>query len=112
LGRLAAIRFWRTQEGLAVRQIKREVRALTPEQVERWASKVDPIDGTAPRDGYVILAPRPIAIPGPLVTSERWVRVPLVPGLDLVMREDAGEAIAQLAREIQARYRGDVGGAP
>ncbi len=40
-----------------------------------------------------------------LAAAERWMRVPVMPGLDLVVREDASEIVRRVAAEVQARYR-------
>jgi DNA-binding transcriptional MerR regulator len=106
LGRLAAIRFWRDKDGVSVRRIKRELRALEPEEVEVWANDLDPVESadTSP----VVEAPAQGQAEAPLTAQlesvERWVRVPLVRGLDLVMREGAGAEVVELAREIQQKY--------
>jgi DNA-binding transcriptional MerR regulator len=42
LGRLSAIMAWRRENGLGSPQIKREMRALTLEEVENWAEMLDP----------------------------------------------------------------------
>jgi DNA-binding transcriptional MerR regulator len=123
LGRLAAILAWR-KDGLGSPQIKREVRALAPSKVEEWAALYDPEapsedadakaeaeagqKSSSPATMPAPTAPGPSAPPAPpspLVVGERWVRVPLVPGLDLMMLEGSGELVARLAHEIQAKYR-------
>ncbi len=110
LGRLAAIRVWRENDGIAVRRVKRLLRALPPEDVEAWANQLDPGEGKE----VVPFLPRTVIAPSPppalsrkgLVVAEGWVRVPLVRGLDLVLRDGAGEEVVQMAREIQGRYGG------
>jgi DNA-binding transcriptional MerR regulator len=115
LGRLSAIMAWRRENGLGSPQIKREMRALTLEEVENWAEMLDP----EPDEESATPEPPPAAapvLPAPtnaqprepardLLIGERWVRVPLVPGLDLTMLEGSGELVVRLAREIQAKYQ-------
>ena len=36
---------------------------------------------------------------------ERWERATLMPGLELLVRADAGPLVARIAREIVANYR-------
>lgn len=45
-----------------------------------------------------------------LVAAERWARVPLLPGLDLVLRDDAAPMVRRIAREIQRAYAVSSGG--
>ncbi len=111
LGRLAAIRAWR-DEGVRVHRVKRALKALPPDELEAWANQLDPDPATLPPQPpppLAIAPPVPVApsLP-PLVTAERWVRVPLAPGLELMMREGAGEDVVRLAQEFQARYRATV----
>ncbi len=37
--------------------------------------------------------------------AERWTRVPVMPGLDLLLLDDASEIVHRVAAEVQARYR-------
>ena len=112
LGRLSAILVWRKKDKLGSAQVARTVRALTPEEIEDWAEMLDP--ETPPESGA---PPEPAdeaqssmeeataASTAPLILGERWVRVLLVPGLELMMREGSGELVERLAREIQMKYR-------
>lgn len=51
-------------------------------------------------------APAPAAPePAPAIALERWERATLVPGLELMVRADAGPLVQRLVREIVANYR-------
>jgi DNA-binding transcriptional MerR regulator len=98
LGRLAFIRHLRDDEDLALKHIKRGVREFAPGESEYWASRLDPGADAEP----LALPPDAAA---PLAVAERWGRVPLAPGLDLVLRDGASAEVVQLAAEIQAMVR-------
>jgi hypothetical protein len=49
--------------------------------------------------------PAPAAPPTLDGVMERWERAALVPGLELMVRADAGPLVQRLAREIVAAYR-------
>jgi len=89
--RLRAIRKMRgANMGLA--RIKRKLTAMSLDQVR---AMVEP--------------PRPPAPAAPAASvdpaAERWERATLVPGLELMVRADAGPLVLRLAREILATYR-------
>ncbi len=52
-------------------------------------------------------APAPAATPATLgdLATERWERATLLPGLELMVRGDAGPLVLRIAREIVANYR-------
>jgi DNA-binding transcriptional MerR regulator len=109
LGLLGVIRRARDEHRMTLTGIKPKLRAMTPEQVEEWAEELDPTSQAsegveAPAPVRTSAAPAPAA-PLPLDASERWLRVALIPGLELMMREGSGELVARLAREIQTKYR-------
>ncbi len=103
LGRLSAIRAWRDKDGMPVRRIKRELRKLEPAEVQWWADELEFPLGPAPME-IGALAPPHADSPSATLVGEGWVRLPLVPGLDLVMRDIAGEEVLRLAQAIQANY--------
>jgi DNA-binding transcriptional MerR regulator len=118
LGKLQAIRECRQSQKITIHGIKRALRALTAEEIENWAWEVDPNEPPAPPPvtvAMVVAPPAPAVSPAPevkplpveegLELGEKWVQVPLVPGLLLMMREGAGEMTARMAREIQKKYR-------
>jgi DNA-binding transcriptional MerR regulator len=100
LGRLAVIRAWR-REGMSIYWVKRNLKGLTAEELELWACDLDPPEGALPE---ATVQEREIAPGRSLTTAEQWSRVPIAAGLDLMMRNDAPDAVVQLAQEIQAKY--------
>jgi hypothetical protein len=58
--------------------------------------------GTSQDDALATEAPSPTL--GDMAL-ERWERATLLPGLELLMRADAGPLVARIAREIVANYR-------
>lgn len=88
--RLRAIRKMRGAN-LGLARIKRKLTAMSLDEVR---AMVEPPP----------LAP---AAPAPAVDAamERWERAALVPGLELMVRADAGPLVLRLAREIVATYR-------
>jgi DNA-binding transcriptional MerR regulator len=109
LGRLSAIRVWRDKDGLSVPRIKRELRKLEASEVQSWADELEFPEGPAPMS-VGALAPPQIDSPSATLVGDRWVRLPLVPGLDLVLREVTGEDVVKLAQEIQAKYGANAKG--
>ncbi len=89
--RLRALRKMR-MEGASLARIKRVLPAMSLDEVR---AMVEP-------------PPPPAApLPAPAVDAamERWERAALVPGLELMVRSDAGPLVQRLAREIVAAYR-------
>ena len=65
---------------------------------------------TMPLDAVRALVEPPTATVAPSTTLsdislERWERATLLPGLELLVRADAGPLVARIAREIVANYR-------
>jgi hypothetical protein len=119
LGKLVAICSWRGQK-MGTPQLVRSMRELAgdEEECECWAEDVDPLQPPAPPAPP--LAPAPVAsvapafappaestdiAPSELELGEKWIQVPLIPGLMLTMRDGASEMTVRVAREIQKRYR-------
>ena len=78
--------------------------------LEAWAETLHPL---APPAAVASPPPPPAAPAAPPVGSasapgreERWVRVTLVAGLDLMLKAGAGELAIRLASEIRQRYFG------
>lgn len=119
----------RTRERLDIREIGRRLAAMSPAEIARLAepeaapaAKAAPAPGPAP-------APRPASPPDAATLepsgsaqaaaaqtaapfpAERWDRVVLVPGLELLVRADGSPLLQRLAREIVQRY-GLSAGAP
>ena len=88
--RLRALRKMR-MEGLSLARIKRRLPAMSLDQLRAM------VDPPAP-------AP-PTPTPASDGMMERWERAALVPGLELMVRADAGPLVLRLAREIVAAYR-------
>jgi hypothetical protein len=117
LGQLAMIRDKRREHGAVEYDILTEwVRALDADEIEAWAEELDPLEpaedeptiananvpATPPLTATAHAPPTPTA---PLEIAERWFRVPLVPGLELMMLEGSGDLVKRLASEIQGKYR-------
>jgi hypothetical protein len=100
--------------------LKGELCEFDTDVIESWAEELDPMqpieDGPTPPTANVPSTPPASATPtahqtptstahAPLETAERWFRVPLVPGLELMMLEGSGELVSRLASEIQGKYR-------
>ncbi len=123
LGLLAAIRHARREHGAVQYGIlKTKLRELDADEIEEWAEALDatpPAENEPPTPNANALSTAPAiptAIPtatphatttptAPLEIAERWLRVPLVPGLELMMLEGSGELVKRLASEIQGKYR-------
>lgn len=98
LVRLRAIRRL-LAERLSLDEIKRRLARLPPEEIARLGA---PPPAAAP-------APAPATAGDPPASTapypaERWERVPLLPGLELHVRSDAGPLVQRVAEEIHARY--------
>ena len=91
--RVAAIRKMREQR-MGLDAIKRWLSSATREQLE---ALVNPPPAGAP--------PAPAPGPAAVVGAERWDHIPLLPGLELHVRADAGPLVLRLAAEIAERYR-------
>jgi DNA-binding transcriptional MerR regulator len=107
LGKLVAIKHWHQVQKLSAVAIKRAIRETPDAQWEAWARKTDPPPPVAPVP-VATVAPARTASAGvgaDGAQGETWHHVPLMPGLMLLMREGAGELTANVAREIQKRYR-------
>ncbi|MFO0609804.1 MAG: helix-turn-helix domain-containing protein [Polyangiales bacterium] len=89
--RLRAVRKMRMR-GLTLARIKAKLTAMSLDQVR---AMVEPPPPPAP------VAPSASVDPA----AERWERATLVPGLELMVRADAGPLVLRLAREIMATYR-------
>jgi hypothetical protein len=111
LGRLLAIAKLRREGNEGTPDVKYELRHLTDEEVEAHAEARDPLASV------VVASPgapsqRMVAHPDdvhraallPAGTAQRWVRVSLVPGLELMVHEGGGEIVARLAHEIVSKY--------
>ncbi len=79
-------------DGVRLPEIKRRLPSLSLEEVRAL------VDPPAPR-------PPSAAPPAADVSMERWDRATLLPGLELLVRADAGPLVQRIAREIVAAYR-------
>jgi len=77
-------------DGLRLPAIRQRLRTMSSEEVRAY---VDPP------------APAPEAAPAEDTSMERWERATLLPGLELLVRADAGPLVQRMAREIVAAYR-------
>jgi len=101
LGKLVAIRTWQRNQKLKMPALQRTLRE-DDQDWDAWADDVDPV----PVEAVPIAQPTPVVTAGAgLEFGEKWVQVPLIPGLMLMMRDGATEMTASVAREIQKRYR-------
>jgi len=88
--RLRALRKMR-MEGMSLARIKARLPAMPLDAVRAMVDPPPPASA----------APTP----APDSAMERWERAALVPGLELMVRADAGPLVQRLAREIMAAYR-------
>jgi hypothetical protein len=122
LGRLLAIAKLRREDKYDTADVEDALRALTDEEAEAYAEACDPLRPVAvatppaptpkpaPRD--VDAGPVSIELSGPTAPTpappagvpQRWVRIALVPGLELMVYEGGGELVARLAQEIVTKY--------
>ncbi|MEJ7734238.1 MAG: helix-turn-helix domain-containing protein [Polyangiaceae bacterium] len=101
--RLCAIQRMRREERLDLEAIRRRLAVITPDQLEAFAPPTLP---AAPRPPVTAAATSPLcAAPPPTFASERWERVMLLEGLELMVRSDASSAIRRLAQEIHDHCR-------
>ena len=114
LGRLGVILQLR-EEGLSLAAIQKD---FEEHDFESYAELLDPLEpepASCRAPSLPALVPRAVpspatpATPGSRAASdgigERWVRVELVPGLDLMLREGASDLAQRLASEIGQKYR-------
>lgn len=104
--RLRAVRHLRAQR-VSLDDIVARLAGLSREQLTRLVAPSPP-----PSPATSTTSAGPLAATGEArgYTAERWERVPLLPGLELHVRGDAGPLVHRLAAEIHARYC--AGGAP
>ncbi|MGO8999550.1 MAG: MerR family transcriptional regulator [Polyangiaceae bacterium] len=95
--RLAALRAW--------------FKGKSPAEIESFVTGV-PLAPPAPPDSPPPPPPEPnppAAEPSPFAGGgagggERWIHLPLVPGLVLLVKDGAAEVVTRLASEIRSRY--------
>ncbi len=123
LGRFWAIACRRREDRWGSPDVRDELQEMTLEEALEWADKRDPLAPSAAPLASSPLAstsvsPQPTAAatiatpaeptpgaPGAALAEPlRWGRIPLLPGMDLVVREGASEIVVRLAREIVAKY--------
>ena len=121
LGRLLAIAKLRREDKKGTPTVDYVLRDLTDEEVEAYAEAGDPLRSTvatapvplpqtAVRENDLqtpALVPSPSVAATPLLPAcptQRWLRISLIPGLELMVHEGGGDLVARLAREIVARY--------
>jgi DNA-binding transcriptional MerR regulator len=105
--RLLAIRKL-TAKGMTLNRVKATLRKMSPEELEEFAAPDDEPGPEAP--SVPAATPSTPAHAGaspeaPRVVGEKWTRVPILPGLDLQLRDDAAEVVRRIAGEIQRRYQ-------
>ncbi len=121
LGLLGAILQLRRGKGVSIPVHARKLRALPPDDVEALAEELDPqaqddegeeltvaTTATATATPAATATATATATPtatATLETAERWLRVPLLPGLDLMLLDGSGDVVTRIAHEIQSRYR-------
>ncbi len=122
LVRLVALPHWRATEELPLSDVRKRLDAVTPQQLESavWSLPLrdellmllhqrDPQGRSAPPPELVAAKPLPDpdatqAAPtpeAPLQGGSLCCRVPLLPGLELLLDSTASPVVRQLAREIQ-----------
>lgn len=93
--RVRALRMLRMR-GASIAWIRSRLPSMTLDEVR---AMVDPPKPAPPTSS------EPETAPG--AEMERWERATLVPGLELMVRADAGPLVRRLAREIVANYRAE-----
>lgn len=107
--RLLAIRkLYETTARLSV--IEAELAKRSFSELEAFVGLAPPVNASepAPREdapAKSVAAAVPTASTVPASKGERWVKLPLLPGLELMMRDDATDLVRRIAREIEERYR-------
>lgn len=93
LVRLQVISLLRRRDRMSLPKIRRRLAGLALADLEALLPKPPPP------------APVPAATPEPITSAAvLWQHVPLLPGLELRVRDDAGTVIHRLAREIAKQY--------
>jgi hypothetical protein len=110
---LLAIRRFRQEEGLGLREIKRRLATISPSDL--W-SFVTAALGPGPIATALGVTPSPrstndtsalvYAASGPHDANERWERLELLPGLELIVKADASPLARQFAQRMLEHCRG------
>ncbi len=114
LVRLRAVRRLRA-ERLNIAQIRFRLAKLSPAEIAQLGAP--PAVTGAPKPGSEA-APAGSAAPdgapatGHFPGAEPWARIPLLPGLELHVRSDAGPLVVRTAEEIRSRYSAALPGPP
>jgi hypothetical protein len=111
LGRFWAIACRRREDRWGSPHVASELQDMTLEEALAWAEKRDPLapSPAAPRAQVAVAnvsppLPPEVAPARELAEPSRWGRFPLLPGMDLVVREGASDVVVRLAREIVEKY--------
>jgi DNA-binding transcriptional MerR regulator len=103
LVRLLAIKkLYETHARLSV--IKAELTKRTFPELEAMVGLASPPPPAPPKPTKPVEVVAAPAAREPPVSGERWVKVAILPGLELMMREDATELVRRIAREIEKKY--------
>ena len=111
LVRIRAARYLLSRDRMTLAEVRARFAKMTLAQIEalvpRWeAPDAAPVEPVAPSPGGHVAPDAPndaaTANTGPL--GDRWERVELFPGLELLMRSGSAPFIERIAREIRDRY--------
>jgi DNA-binding transcriptional MerR regulator len=112
--RLLAFLRLKSDDTLTLAEKKRKLEAMGDEKIEQWlrsgplpekAAQALGLDATMGTPATALQA-RDVIIDTAHVVLERWQRITLLPGLDLMLNEDAKQAARITAQRIIAEYVG------
>ena len=109
---LLAVRRLRMQERMALSEIRKRLKALSPAELEGLATQGV---GPGPLADALGLQPAPPAAPAPtpvqalLAPHPQWTRLELALGLELHVRGDASASVLELAQRIHAACAAQAG---
>jgi hypothetical protein len=93
----------------AIRKLRDERQASRYEDLRAWfagksLAQIESFVTGVPVAPAPPPAPPKVNVPAPAIPGERWVHVPLVPGMVLLVRDGAPDVVTRLAAEIRAKY--------
>jgi hypothetical protein len=106
---LRAILKLREQGVWRVSALRVRMAALPPDALREFVEGAPPAPAPAPSpppepEPAMSPVPAPTEPPAFAPLGERWTHVPLLPGMVLLVRDDAPELVTRLAAEIRERY--------
>lgn len=125
--RLVALMHWQKTQELSLGEIKRRLDAVPAAELEAFVWQLplsepllallhqsDPFGGSRPPPELAQAKPlpdpdakaAPLGVEPPLRGGALWCRIPLLPGLELLLDTGASPVVMRLAREVQAQFAG------